>query len=125
MQVLDGQAQLALAAADVVLVASGTATLETTARASDRWSSRIGSGALTAWLLRTFNLMKAPFFSQPNLLAGERVVPELFQEQVTPRRWARRSCAQLDDPAAREALENACSREHPSAAAPQRQRSRC
>jgi lipid-A-disaccharide synthase len=39
---------------------------------------------LTSWLLRDLGLMKAPFFAQPNLLAGRRVVPEYFQEKVHP-----------------------------------------
>jgi len=32
--------------------------------------------------LRTLRLVKVPYFSQPNLLAGRRLVPEFFQEQV-------------------------------------------
>jgi lipid-A-disaccharide synthase len=39
---------------------------------------------LTAWLLRDLALVKTEFFSQPNLLAGRRLVPEFFQEQVRP-----------------------------------------
>jgi lipid-A-disaccharide synthase len=38
--------------------------------------------AATAFLLRTLKLVKVPYFSQPNLLAGRRLVPEFFQEQV-------------------------------------------
>jgi lipid-A-disaccharide synthase len=38
--------------------------------------------APTAFLLRTLNLVKVRYFSQPNLLAGRRLVPEFFQEQV-------------------------------------------
>jgi lipid-A-disaccharide synthase len=60
--------------------------------------------ALTSWLVRQFNLMKAPHFAQPNLLAGRVVVPELFQEQVTPQALGSALLAQLDDPAARDAL---------------------
>jgi len=39
---------------------------------------------LTGWLLRRFNLVKTPWFSQPNLLARRALVPEYFQEQVRP-----------------------------------------
>ena len=38
--------------------------------------------AATAFLLRTLKLVKVPYFSQPNLLAGRRLVPEFLQEQV-------------------------------------------
>jgi len=39
--------------------------------------------AVTAFLLRTMGLVKVRYFSQPNLLAGRRLVPEFFQEQVS------------------------------------------
>ena len=109
--VLDGQSHLALAAADVVLVASGTATLETLlTRRPMVVAYRLGG--LTAWLLRTLNLMKAPFFSQPNLLAGERIVPELFQEQVTPEALGAELLRELDDPLLRERQEGVFSDIH-------------
>jgi lipid-A-disaccharide synthase len=94
---LDGQAQRALAAADAVLVASGTATLETLlCKRPMVVAYRLGG--LTAWLLRSFGLMKAPYFSQPNLLAGRRVVPEIFQEEVTAERLGREVAHWLDHP---------------------------
>lgn len=102
--VLDGQSHAALAAADVVLVASGTATLETMLTKRPMVVA-YRLGALTAWLLRHFGLMKAPFFSQPNLLAGERVVPELFQDEVTPEALGSAMLRQLDDNSLRERLE--------------------
>ncbi len=105
VQVIDGRAQLALAAADVVLVASGTATLETMlSKRAMVVAYRLS--ALTSWLVRGFNLMKAPYFAQPNLLAGRVVVPELFQQQVTPEALGGALLAQLDDVAGREALAN-------------------
>jgi len=104
VRIIDGQAQLALAAADVVLVASGTATLEATlSKRPMVVAYRLGR--LTGWLLRHFGLMKAPFFSQPNLLAGRAVVPELFQEQVTAESLGSALLAQLDDREGRQALE--------------------
>lgn len=81
IQLLDGQSEAAMAAADVVLVKSGTATLECallqrpmviTYRAS--W--------LTAWLMRRKALV--PYVGLPNILAGEFVVPEFIQEAATP-----------------------------------------
>lgn len=82
IDVLEGQAQRALAAADGVIVASGTATLETLlSKRPMVVAYRLG--ALTAFLLKRFGLVKVPYFSQPNLLLGRRRVPEFFQEHVT------------------------------------------
>jgi lipid-A-disaccharide synthase len=80
--VLDGQAQRALAAADGVIVASGTATLETTLTKRPMVVA-YRLGALTAFLLKRLGLVKVPYFSQPNLLLGRRRVPEFFQGDVT------------------------------------------
>ena len=81
IRVLDGQAQRALAAADGAIVASGTATLETLLTGRPMVVAYKVS-APTAFLLRTLKLVKVRYFSQPNLLAGRRLVPEFFQEQV-------------------------------------------
>jgi len=79
---LEGHAQQALAACDAAIVASGTATLETLlSRRPMVVAYRLG--ALTAFLLRRLRLVKVPYFSQPNLLVGRALVPELFQEQVS------------------------------------------
>jgi lipid-A-disaccharide synthase len=82
VRLLDGQAQAALAAADAVVVASGTATLETLlSKRPMVVAYRLG--AITALLLKGLGLIKVPYFSQPNLLVGRRLVPEFFQEAVT------------------------------------------
>jgi lipid-A-disaccharide synthase len=83
VHVVDGRAQEALAAADAVLVASGTATLET-ALIKRPMVVAYRVAPLTSWLLREMKLMKAEFFAQPNLLAGRRIVPEYAQEEVRP-----------------------------------------
>jgi lipid-A-disaccharide synthase len=82
IHITDGQAQLALAAADAVIVASGTATLETLLTGRPMVVA-YKTSAMTAFLLRTVGLVKVRYFSQPNLLAGRGVVPEFFQEQVS------------------------------------------
>jgi len=82
IRVLDGQAQMALAACDAAIVASGTATLETLLSARPMVVAYRVS-AVTAFLLRTMGLVKVRYFSQPNLLVGRRLVPEFFQEQVS------------------------------------------
>ena len=96
VRLLDGEAQLALAAADVALVASGTATLETTLTGRPMVVA-YRLGWLTSFVLRRLGLMKAPFFAQPNLLAGRRIVPELFGPEVTPERLGSEVLGFLDD----------------------------
>jgi lipid-A-disaccharide synthase len=92
----DGEAEAALTAADCALVASGTATLEALlCKRPMVVAYRLGGP--TAALIRALGLMKAPFFAQPNLLAGRRVVPELFQEEVTAERLGGELLAWLDD----------------------------
>jgi lipid-A-disaccharide synthase len=81
ISLLDGQSQRVLAASDAVIVASGTATLETLlSRRPMVVAYRFG--AITAFLLRGLGLVKVAYFSQPNLLVGRRLVPEFLQEEV-------------------------------------------
>jgi lipid-A-disaccharide synthase len=101
-----GQAQTALAAADAVLVASGTATLET-ALSKRPMVVAYRVHPLTAWLVRRFNVMKTPYFSQPNLLAGRALVPEFMQEQVTPEALGAALLDQLENQARRRELAGA------------------
>lgn len=101
---LDGQAQTALTAANAVLVASGTASLEA-ALCKRPMVVVYRLGALTAWLLRRLKLVKSRFFAQPNLLADRRVVGEYFQEQIDPRTLGAEILMWLDDPARRAELE--------------------
>jgi lipid-A-disaccharide synthase len=78
---IDGQAQQVMAASDVVLVASGTATLEALlVKRPMVVAYRLG--ALTTFLLKGLKVFKAPYFAQPNLLAGHQVVPEFLNEEV-------------------------------------------
>lgn len=96
--VIDGQARLALAACDGAMVASGTATLETLlVRRPMVVAYRFG--ALTAFLLRTLRLVNVPYFSQPNLLVGRALVPELLQEAVSGASLGAALLARLDDEA--------------------------
>jgi lipid-A-disaccharide synthase len=99
VRIVTGQAQAVLAAADVALVASGTATLETLlCKRPMVVAYRVG--VMTAFVLRHLGLLKAPWFAQPNLLAGRRVVPELAQGDVTPERLGREVERWLDEPEA-------------------------
>ena len=99
VRLLDGQSRLALAAADAVLVASGTATLETLlTRRPMVVAYRLAP--LTAFLAQRLGMVKVQHFSQPNLLAGETLVPEFFQAAVTPQALADALSRQLTDTAA-------------------------
>jgi lipid-A-disaccharide synthase len=95
---IEGRAQQALAACDAAIVASGTATLETLlSRRPMVVAYRLG--AFTAFLLRRLRLVKVPYFSQPNLLVGRPLVPELFQEQVSGAALGEALLGRLSDPA--------------------------
>lgn len=77
----DGCSQEVMAASDVILLASGTATLEATlVKRPMVVAYRLG--ALTSFLLKRLKLFKAQFFAQPNLLADRQVVPEYFNDDV-------------------------------------------
>lgn len=101
--------RLVIEAADVVLAASGTATLE--CLLLDRpMVVAYRLAPLTAWVLRTFGLLKIDTFSLPNLLAGTRVVPELIQQAATPERLAIALTLLLEDGDARAAQQTAFAR---------------
>ena len=83
VRLLDGQAQGAMAAADVVLLASGTATLE--AMLINRpMVVAYRLAPLTYGLVKALHLVRVEHFALPNLLAGERLVPELLQGAANP-----------------------------------------
>lgn len=100
IRLLDRHADDALAAADVALVASGTATLQALLHGCPMVAA-YRLAPLTAFLVRDLGLVKLRHFSLPNLLAGEELVPELFQEAVTPAALAGALQGLLDDDARR------------------------
>jgi lipid-A-disaccharide synthase len=105
IRLLEGEAQLALAACDGAIVASGTATLETLLTGRPMVVAYRVS-PVTAFILRTTRLVKVPYFSQPNLLAGRRLVPEFLQEQVQGAALGAALLQELEDPVhVRELLE--------------------
>lgn len=80
LTLLVGQARQTLTAADVVFIASGTATLEAMLA-----KTPMVVAYKTNWLTYQIasRLVKVDHFSLPNLLAKQRLVPELLQHQVT------------------------------------------
>lgn len=104
VQLLNGQSGLALAAADAVLVTSGTATLETLLSKRPMVAAYRAS-PVTAFIVRALGLVKVKNFSLPNLLSGQPLVPEFLQEQVTAPALAAALERQLTDAANRSHLE--------------------
>jgi lipid-A-disaccharide synthase len=90
----DGRSHDCLEAADGVLVASGTATLET---ALFRKPMVIGyrMPAPSYWIMRQMGELS--FVGLPNILAGESLVPELLQHEATPAALAEALLRLLDD----------------------------
>jgi lipid-A-disaccharide synthase len=105
VQLFEGQAQQSLIAADAVLVASGTATLETLLTRRPMVVAYRFS-ALTAFLLRRLGMVKVTHFSQPNLLTGQSLVPEFLQEAVNGEDLGKALLQQLTDTAGRDHLES-------------------
>lgn len=81
IQLIDGQSHDAMMAADIVLMASGTTTLE---------ALLLRRPMVVAYRMSAFSyalisrMLKTPFISLPNVLAGEALVPEILQENVQP-----------------------------------------
>ncbi len=101
VQVLEGQSHEALAACDVTLIASGTATLE---------AALFKCPMVIAYRMHAFSwmLMKRkgyqPWVGLPNILAREFLVPERIQEAATPTQLAKDVLAWLDQPQRRHDL---------------------
>jgi len=101
LEMLDGRSHEALAACDLTLVASGTATLE-----AALFKRPMVITYRMAWLnwQRMKRMSYQPWFGLPNILAREFVVPELIQDAATPEALAREGMAWLGDASRVEAL---------------------
>jgi lipid-A-disaccharide synthase len=94
LTVLFGHSHEALAAADLALVASGTATLET-ALSKTPMVIAYRQSPITWAMMRS--MLYLPYVGMPNVLAGERLVPELLQGEATPASLAGALLALLRD----------------------------
>ena len=99
---LFGHAHEAMIAADGVLVASGTATLEAALLKRPMVITYKMSG-LTFWLMKRKKLQ--PYVGLPNVLAGKFVVPEILQDDATPENLAQALLKLMEDKKAMEELE--------------------
>ncbi len=102
LQVVDGRSHEVLAACDITLIASGTATLE---------AALFKRPMVIAYRMHPLSwaLMKRmayqPWVGLPNILCRDFVVPELIQERCTPQTLADAVLTVLDDAAGRTRLE--------------------
>jgi len=101
IQVIEGETWDALAHADLALAASGTVTVE---------AALLGTPMVTfyrvspiSWLVGR-RLVKAPFLSMVNLIAGRKVVPELMQTDFTAPKLVEEAQRLLSDAHAREMM---------------------
>ena len=99
VQVLAGRSHTALAACDLALVASGTATLEAALFKKPMVITYLMPKRTGAMMLRNAYL---PYVGLPNILAGRFVVPELIQQEARPDALAREMLAWFDDPMRRD-----------------------
>lgn len=101
---LDRNAQAAMAASDVVLLASGTAALEA-ALVGRPVVAAYKLAPLTYALARSFRLVKVRHFTLPNLLTEEPLVPEFLQAEATSQALCGSILALLRDDRRRAAIE--------------------
>ncbi len=97
IQLIEGVTWDALAHADLALAASGTVTME---------AAILGCPLVTFYKVNALSwrlgrwLVRAPFLSMVNLVAGRKIAPELIQDRMTGENIAREAIHLLDDPAA-------------------------
>jgi len=103
MRVFVDATRQGLVAADLVLAASGTATLEALLAKTPMVVFYRLAGS-TYQLARVLRLVKSRWISLPNVLAGASLVPERIQHQATAERLASDACAWLDDDRRRRAF---------------------
>lgn len=101
VSLVDGQSRTVMEAADVVLLASGTATLEATL---------LKRPMVVTYRMHplTFRIMKsmwhASYVALPNLLADRSLVPELLQDEAVPARLGPAVLELLENPGRQQAL---------------------
>jgi lipid-A-disaccharide synthase len=95
VSVVDGHSQMVMAAADCVVMASGTTTLEAMLLKKPMVVV-YKKDALSYWIIS--RMLTVDHVSLPNLLAGEEVVPELIQDAATPEAVSKAIAHWLENP---------------------------
>jgi lipid-A-disaccharide synthase len=101
IQLLEGKTWDVLVCADVALAASGTVTIE---------ACLLGTPMVTFYRVNNLSwwmgkaLVRVPFYSMVNLVAGRQIVPELMQDQMTAENLAREALALLENEDERERM---------------------
>jgi lipid-A-disaccharide synthase len=93
---VNGRSIESMSAADFVVLASGTAALES-ALLGKPTVAAYRVAAFTALLVKTFRLLKVARFTLPNLLTGETLVPEFIQDDAEPEAIANEVIDLLND----------------------------
>jgi lipid-A-disaccharide synthase len=100
---VDGESQLAMSAADVVLVASGTAVLEAALLRKPAVAA-YRLAPLTYWMGKHLFRVKLTHYTLPNLLTDEPLIPEFMQQDAQPEPLAEAVLALLADPDRRRSI---------------------
>lgn len=102
IHVYDGQSEAVMGAADTVLLASGTSTLECMLLKTPMVMAYKLS-AVTHSIVK--HMITLPYFSLPNLLAGEKLVPEFIQHEATAENLGQAVLRELEDDERRQQLQ--------------------
>lgn len=106
---IEGKSHECMAAADAVMLASGTATLE-----AMMYRKPMVIAYKMPWL--SYQMMKGkgyqPYVGLPNILLNEFAVPELLQGDATPKALAENALFQLDNDANRDRLQTLFAEQH-------------
>jgi lipid-A-disaccharide synthase len=101
IQVIEGETWDVIAHADLAIAASGTVTVE---------AALLGTPIVTfyrvtglSWILGRF-LVRAPFYTMVNLVAGRKIVPELMQKEATGKRLAEEASALMQNAGSRDEM---------------------
>ena len=109
LQLFNGNSHKVMAAADVVLLASGTVTLEALLLKKPMvvaYKMAPLGFRILSWLVKT------PYVSLPNLLAGKLLVPELLQDEATPEKLSAAVMEYFENPEETQQLVNTFAEMH-------------
>jgi lipid-A-disaccharide synthase len=101
IQVIEGETWDVLAHADVALAASGTVTIE---------AALLGTPMVTFYKVSALSwrlgrrLVRVPYYTMVNLVAGRAVVPELMQNEISGERLAAEALRLLNNPGDRDEM---------------------